>query len=156
MAAWPPSWLFPDEGLFPPSPPSCLLQPTAILSPGLFSTPHSRTQPLPMSCEAHLRLGCAGRLHRSSLFVSFCPACYRLAVVLFSKHLKLFSCLSWFLCWWRDFPNAGNLSFPSSPFLGCRSWLTSVSFFSPLLCLTWIRGDPSSPFKCLSSSTSVQ
>lgn len=98
-----------------------------------------------MSCEAHLRLGCAGRLHRSSLFVSFCPACYRLAAV-FSEPPSSLTIPVWKPIFFSFLPGAQVLTCFCFPFL----------FFPSFpLCPNQLHGHPFCLFRCLSSSASV-
>ena len=102
--ALPPRWQGSPPWTFlvakPSTPPGCLH--TANNSPlprSVLQASNSNTQSLIVLADACLRLGSMGQLLRPSMYVSFCPACHKLAVIFSSESLNPLSCLSWSLCW---------------------------------------------------------
>lgn len=62
------------------------------ISRSFLQAPLYNTQPLPVSLKMHLKLSCAGQLHRPPIYVLFCPAYHRHAVILSSEPLMCLFC----------------------------------------------------------------
>lgn len=106
-----------------------------LIPRSVCQAPCYSNKPLSISADVCLRLRCTGWLHKPSVYVSFCSACHRLAVVLSCEPPNFLSCLRWSPWWWRELPQVWQplLSFSSLPEAQVPTHFCLFIFFFPFI-----------------------